>query len=969
MIRLRTLGGMDLHDAHGAEVRPLLAQPKRLALLVYLALARPRGYHRRDTLLALFWPELDTERARNSLRQAVHFLRRILGAEAVPSRGTEELGIGTGRLWCDATAFEAALDAGDLEPALELYGGDLLPGFFVSDVPAFDEWLDGERRRLRDRAADAAWRLSGLADAARDAGAATRWARRAAALAPDDERGLRRLLELHLRLGDRAGALRAYDEFAARMEREFGVTPSSETMALAGAARVPVAAAPVPDVPVSVLGPAPAAPAPAPVPPVGTHRWSPARRRSLIAAAVVLLAGAGLAGAILWQGRGDPVAVAVSDSAVAVLPFTVRGDTGLGYLHEGLVDLLSLKMDGLVGLRAIEPRAVLAASRAAGGPLVTYADGDRLARQLGAGTFVMGDAVEIAGRLRLTAALFAHHGPAPLARASVDGEPDQILGLLDELTLRLLSQRLANPDSLARVSSFGTRSLPALQAFLAGRSAYRHGQLGRAARAFRQAVAFDSTFAEAALNLADVGTWTMEPDLDVLRQRAWRLRGRLSPGLRAYLVALFGRRFPDATPYAERLRDWERAIAAGPNRPEAWYELGDLQLHLGGATPMPRQAWIDARAAFRRAVALDSTYTAPLAHLIQMAARDGDSTALAAVWRHYQRYASPDDETADFLRWRVAYAMGDSATAQRLRSGLSGMPSASLLRIALWSPVEGVGVRDGMRAMAILQERSRSSGDPLALDLCPWLCGSFGWLRAHRASMRAIWDYGEDRENPRVMPIMDALFYGGDSLAAERAVTDLVRRPPVRTLTRVTADYFVTLWQLWHGGPVTRQDVGALAAQLRHAGHAEARVRALLALASARREPSSALAQLAAIDSLPEGAWEATPTGRVGWFTTEADLVVARAYDVLHSPEAALQRLERMPYDHWMSNSMLASRLLMMARLAPQAGDTTAALRAYDHYLALLVQPDTELIPAVAAVRRERDRLAAAWGRPVTPPR
>jgi len=156
---------------------------------------------------------------------------------------------------------------------------------------------------------------------------------------------------------------------------------------------------------------------------------------------------------------------------------------------------------------------------------------------------------------------------------------------------------------------------------------------------------------------------------------------------------------------------------------------------------------------------------------------------------------------------------------------------------------------------------------------------------------------------------------------------------------------------------------------LRHAGHAEARVRALLALASARREPASALAQLAAIDSLPEGAWEATPTGRVGWFTTEADLVVARAYDVLHSPEAALQRLERMPYDHWMSNSMLASRLLMMARLAPQAGDTTAALRAYDHYLALLVQPDTELIPAVAAVRRERDRLAAGWGRPVTPPR
>jgi DNA-binding SARP family transcriptional activator/TolB-like protein/Tfp pilus assembly protein PilF len=955
MIRLRTLGGVDLHDAHGAEVRPLLAQPKRLALLVHLALARPRGYQRRDTLLALFWPELDAERARNSLRQAVHFLRRVLGADAVPSRGTEELGIDTGRLWCDATVFEAALDAGELEPALELYGGDLLPGFFVSDVPAFDEWLDRERGRLRDRAADAAWRLSAQADAARDGAAATRWARRAVGLTPDDERGLRRLLELHLRLGDRAGALRAYDEFAARLEREFGVTPAPETVALLGTARARVAVSPAPD----VVVPVPAAPAPP----------SPARPRRpwLVAAAAVVLAGTSVAGAILWTGRLEPAAVTISDSAVAVLPFTVRGDTGLRFLSEGLVDLLSLKLDGVVGLRAIEPRAVLAASRTAGRPLITPADGARLARRLGAGTFVMGDAIEVAGRVRLTAALFTHRDATPLARATVDGEPDQVLGLLDELTLRLLSQRFANPDSLARVTSFGTRSLPALQAFLAGRTAYRHGQLGRATHAFRQAVALDSTFAEAALHLADVGAWTMEPDVAALRQRAWQLRGRLSPGLRAYLVALFGRRFPNATPYAQRLQDWERAIAAGPNRPEAWYELGDLQLHLGGATPTPRQAWIEARAAFRRAVALDSTYTAPLTHLIQMAARDGDSTALTALWRHYQRYASPDDETADFLRWRVAYATGDSVAARRLRAGLARMPSASLLRIALWSPVEGVGVRDGMRAMGILQERSRASGDPLAIDLCPWLCGSFGWLGAHRASMRALWDYGEDRENPRMMPIWDALFYGGDSLAAERAVTDVLRRPPVRPLTRLTADYFVTLWQLWHGRPLTRQDLAALARELRRAGHAEARVRALLALASARRGPSSALAQLAAIDSLPEGAWEATPTGRVGWFTTEADLVVARAYEVLHSPEAALQRLERMPYDHWMSNSMLAGRLLMIARVAPQAGDTAAALRAYDHYLALLVQPDRELMPAVTAVRRERDRLAAAWGRPVTP--
>jgi DNA-binding SARP family transcriptional activator len=112
MIRLRTLGALDLRSSEGHELRSVLAQPKRVALLVYLALAPPRGPHRRDTLLALFWPEQDTEHARNALSQSVHFLRRSLGAEAVTSGNGDELGLAWNTFWCDAVAFEEALDAG-----------------------------------------------------------------------------------------------------------------------------------------------------------------------------------------------------------------------------------------------------------------------------------------------------------------------------------------------------------------------------------------------------------------------------------------------------------------------------------------------------------------------------------------------------------------------------------------------------------------------------------------------------------------------------------------------------------------------------------------------------------------------------------------------------------------------------------------------------------------------------------------
>ena len=97
----------------------MLAQPKRLAFLAYLALTRTP--HRRESLLALFWPEQDDERARLALRQSVHFLRTTLGAAVVVSRSGEEVALGEGVVRCDAAEFERALDAGariEYDPSL-----------------------------------------------------------------------------------------------------------------------------------------------------------------------------------------------------------------------------------------------------------------------------------------------------------------------------------------------------------------------------------------------------------------------------------------------------------------------------------------------------------------------------------------------------------------------------------------------------------------------------------------------------------------------------------------------------------------------------------------------------------------------------------------------------------------------------------------------------------------------------------
>jgi serine/threonine protein kinase/DNA-binding SARP family transcriptional activator len=237
MIELRMLGTLSLTSGDGRDVQALLGQPRRLALLAYLAAATPQGFHRRDSLLSLFWPELDQEHARAALRQALHVVRDALGADAVASRGDEEIGLDFTQVSSDVVAFDRAVEGEQFREALDLYRGNLLEGFFISDAPEFERWLETERARLQETASRAARALVEHYEARSNLTTAAHWARRAIELAPSDEGLVRRLITLLDRHGDRAGALQAYDEFAAQLREQYDAEPAAETRALIAAVR------------------------------------------------------------------------------------------------------------------------------------------------------------------------------------------------------------------------------------------------------------------------------------------------------------------------------------------------------------------------------------------------------------------------------------------------------------------------------------------------------------------------------------------------------------------------------------------------------------------------------------------------------------------------------------------------------------------------------------------------------------
>jgi len=229
VLELRTLGTLSLRDDSRSEDHALIVQNRRLALLCYLALSP--GMRRRDSLIAMFWPDADTRHGRAALRQAMHVLRHTLG-NAVVVRGMQDVGIDAAVLQCDVHQLDTAAQAGRHMEVLLLHRGPFLDGFFVADAPNFERWVSETRGRIERTVAASAWSLARKAAAERDVESAKFFAYHAMSVTPDDEEAFRRLLLTLLRVGDRAGAIHEYERFSDRMHEEYHIEPQHETSAL-----------------------------------------------------------------------------------------------------------------------------------------------------------------------------------------------------------------------------------------------------------------------------------------------------------------------------------------------------------------------------------------------------------------------------------------------------------------------------------------------------------------------------------------------------------------------------------------------------------------------------------------------------------------------------------------------------------------------------------------------------------------
>lgn len=214
---------------------------KAIALLAYLAITRQM--HSRETLAALFWP--DTLEARARLRRTLSVLYSALARSWLDiERETIRLEQSS-QLSVDVDQFHYLLQAWrehghtaeeicptcitNLKEATELYRGDFMAGFTLRDSPAFDEWQTFQAERLRREMMTALERLTRGYTVYNEFDLAIHTAQKWLALDPLDETGHQLLMRVYSWDGQRAAALRQYQECVRLLEEELGVPPTKET--------------------------------------------------------------------------------------------------------------------------------------------------------------------------------------------------------------------------------------------------------------------------------------------------------------------------------------------------------------------------------------------------------------------------------------------------------------------------------------------------------------------------------------------------------------------------------------------------------------------------------------------------------------------------------------------------------------------------------------------------------------------
>lgn len=576
--------------------------------MAVLACSGDRGVSR-DVLYGYFWPESSADAARRSLDQLIYALRRSLGETLFA--GTNPLLLNSAAITSDWSDFADAVSTGRVSAAVALYRGPFLDGFFVSDAPEFERWVESQRGQLAESYKTALVTLAEQADVVSDHATAVRWLRMLVAADPLSGRATARLMRALGRAGDLGAALQEALRHEIAVRESLGSAPDPSVTALAREMRAGAAAEqanpatpavsslpsttarpPLSGVGDPVVSPSHAGPhtASVPLPAAAVERPKSLGRRWLLLGGMSLAVGVSLLAAfVLGSASGDrsssveraPAGTASRDGAlptIAVLPFTAdSGDAESERFGDAMTDELITQL-AKTGVLRVTARTSAFLFKG------HHTDVRRIADSLGVDNVLEATVQRVGSVIRLRVRLVNAIEGATRWSESYDRDVQDVFAVQDDIARAVVAALKAElaPGLEPRLARVPRTNLAAYEQYLRGRHQWyvRGDSTLRVAIAyFNRAIALDSSYAAAFAGVA----------------HAYALLGTGNYG-----------DYDARADYKNALAAVSRAIAIDSNLAEAHSALGFIKTVF-------ELDWAGAEAALARASELDPTYS--VAHL------------------------------------------------------------------------------------------------------------------------------------------------------------------------------------------------------------------------------------------------------------------------------------------------------------------------------------------------------------------
>jgi TolB-like protein/Flp pilus assembly protein TadD len=533
--QIRVLGGLAVTDAGGSDRTP--PGRKLRALIACMALP-PGDAWPRERLTAVFWGDRDQVQARNSLRQGLTKLRRMLGNAALLRTDRDTVAFDCASVSVDALDFVRLARAGELEHAAELYRGHLLDGLDLPDE-GFTDWLLVERTRLHDLAVDVLGRL--LESQAGETAIGT--ARRLLQLVPAREETHRSLMKLYTAQGNRAHALRQYQACRDTLERELGVSPEPETKRL----------------------------------------FEAILRRATPPPPTVV--------ALPFEPQQSPRSSELSEPSapsVAVLPFeNMSGDLEQQYFSDGITEDIITELSRFHQLLVTAPNSSFVFRS-------TSIKVQDIARELAVAYVVEGSVRRAADRVRITAQLVDASSGNHLWAERYDRDMRDIFAVQDEIArsvASIVSGRVeaAGRERAVRLSPTALRAYDLILRAKALMSKYTRADNAQALTCAERAVELDPASARAHAQSAwchffnYMAFWTADRATALAKAYELAQRAVVLDETDSFARCILGLIHLMRREYDEAGSETEKAIGLNPNDPEARRYYGDFLAATGRA--------------------------------------------------------------------------------------------------------------------------------------------------------------------------------------------------------------------------------------------------------------------------------------------------------------------------------------------------------------------------------------------------